>query len=87
MFNDVVLIDDRLWRVLYCVVVLCCVVFVDIVLTTYIVEFVVEATGIANRVTIAVTSPQRGRRGLAVCTAGSGSSRRWLWEIQQWPKG
>lgn len=25
MFNDVVLIDDRLWRVLYCVVVLCCV--------------------------------------------------------------
>lgn len=50
--------------------------FVDIVLTTHIVEFVVEAAGVAHWVAVAVASPQRGRSGLAVCTAGSGSSRR-----------
>lgn len=51
------------------------VVFVDIVLITYVVEFVVEAAGVAHRVSVAVASPQRGRSGLAVCTAGSSSSR------------
>lgn len=50
-------------------------VFVDIVLTTYVVEFVVEAAGVAHRVSVAVASPQCGRSGLAVCTAGSGSPR------------
>lgn len=40
-----------------------------------VVEFVVEATGVAHWISIAIASPQRGRSGLAVCTAGSGSSR------------
>lgn len=50
------------------------VVFVEPVLTTYVVEFVVEATGVAHWISVAIASPQRGRSGLAVCTAGSSSS-------------
>ena len=39
--------------------------------STYIVKFVVEATGITHRLSVLVSSPQGSRRGLTVRTVSS----------------
>ncbi len=47
-------------------------------LATYPVEFVVEAAGVANRISVGVSPPQSRRIRVAVGARGPGSSRRRL---------
>lgn len=41
---------------------------------TYIVQLVVEAAGVADRVPVGIPSPERGSGGLTVCTGRSSPS-------------